>query len=199
VAFIFFFLGGLDRTLWSYSSIADYSQIVVLSILVVLTTFVLTFAVNRLYGIARSLPIFQVSLIVTMLISARSAARIWHGRQRHGNLECRVSTRPCETVLIVGVSAVSELFLHSVKEFASEQIRVAGILSDDPKLRGRTLQQKPILGPTEELLTILASLEVHGVAIDRIVVATTADRLSARALEILLEVEKSSDIVVQFL
>src|SRR5262249_15584811 len=80
VAAIVFFLGGLDRTLWRYSSIADYSQIIILSVLVVLTTFVLTFAVNRLHGIARSLPVFQVSLIITMLISARSAARTYFGR-----------------------------------------------------------------------------------------------------------------------
>jgi lipopolysaccharide/colanic/teichoic acid biosynthesis glycosyltransferase len=199
VASVVFFLGGLDRTLWRYSSIADYSQILFLSVLVVLTTFVLTFAVNRLYGIARSLPILQIALTVTMLISARSAARIWFGRQKYGNLKGQVSTRTCETVLVAGVSAVSELFLRSVNEFASEQVRVAGILAEDPMLRGRTLQQKPILGTTEELLTVLASLEVHGIAVDRIVVATTASRLSSRALEILLEMEKSSDIAVQFL
>ena len=35
--------------------------------------------------------------------------------------------------------------------------------------------------------------------VDKIVVATAADRLRPRALETLLEVEKSSDIVVQFL
>jgi len=199
VAFIFFFVGGLDRTLWRYSSIADYSQIVVLSILVVLTTFVLTFAVNRLHGIARSLPVLQVSLIIAILISTRSAARIWFGRQRYGNPEAQVDTRPCETVLVAGVSAVTELFLRSVKEFASEQVRVAGIVAEDPRLRGRTLHQKPILGTTDELLTVLASLEVHGVAINRIVVATATDRLSSRTLEILLEIEKSSDIAVQFL
>src|SRR6266699_6491181 len=81
VASVIFLVGGLDRTLWRYSSIADYSQIVVLSVFIVLTTFVLTFAVNRLQGIARSLPILQVFLIVIVLISARSAARIWFGKQ----------------------------------------------------------------------------------------------------------------------
>src|SRR5262245_37317088 len=81
VAFIVFLVGWLDRTLWRYSSIADYPKIVVLSGLTVLVTFVLTFAVNRLEGIARSLPILQGLLIVIVLISARSAARIWFGRQ----------------------------------------------------------------------------------------------------------------------
>jgi lipopolysaccharide/colanic/teichoic acid biosynthesis glycosyltransferase len=199
VASVVFFLGGLDRSLWRYSSISDYSKIVVLSVLVVLTTFVLTFAANRLHGIARSLPLLQLSLIVILLISIRSLARFWHGRHTHRKLEDQVSTRPCETVLIVGVSAISELFLRSIKEFASEQVRVAGILAEEPELRGRTVQQKPILGAIEELVTVLTSLEVHGVTIDRIVVATTAGRLSARALEALSEIENGSEIIVQFL
>ena len=45
----------------------------------------------------------------------------------------------------------------------------------------------------------MQSLEVHGVAVDRIVVATTADQLRPGSLETLLEIEKSSAIVVQFL
>jgi lipopolysaccharide/colanic/teichoic acid biosynthesis glycosyltransferase len=66
-------------------------------------------------------------------------------------------------------------------------------------MRGRTIQQTPILGTVEELQDILQSLEVHGLSVDRIVVATAVDRLQPRAAEALLEVEKSSNIVIQFL
>jgi lipopolysaccharide/colanic/teichoic acid biosynthesis glycosyltransferase len=66
-------------------------------------------------------------------------------------------------------------------------------------MRGRAIQQTPVLGTVEELQDILQSLEVHGVAVDRIVVATPAERMRPRSLEILFEVEKSSDIVVQYL
>jgi lipopolysaccharide/colanic/teichoic acid biosynthesis glycosyltransferase len=199
VASIVFLVGGLDRTPWRYSSVPDYVQIIVLTALVVLIASVFTFAVNRLEGIARSLPILQGLLIVSVLISARSAARIWFGRQIHRNGSGQVNGYPCETVLVAGVSAVSELFLRSVQEFASQRIQVVGLLAEEPMLRGRAIQQRPILGTIEELPDILGSLEVHGVAIDRIVVATMADRLSPRALETLLDVEKSSDISVQFL
>ena len=99
----------------------------------------------------------------------------------------------------MGVNTISELFLLSVQELASQQIQVAGILAEEPTMRGRAIRQKPILGTVDELQNILQSLEVHGVAVDRIVVATAADRLPPRALETLLEVEKSSNIVVHFL
>src|SRR6516164_524624 len=77
VSTIVFFVGGLDRSLWRYSSLTDYRQIIVLSILAVLATFVFTFAFNRLEGIARSLPVLRAVLVITMLISARVGGRRW--------------------------------------------------------------------------------------------------------------------------
>ncbi len=145
VASIVFLVGGLDRTLWRYSSVADYLQVIVLSTLVVLLTVVLTFVINRLEGVARSLPVLQAVLIVGVLISARGTARIWFARQIHRNGSGRVSAHPCETVLVAGVNAVSELFLRSVQEFAPQQVRVAGILAENPMLRGRAVQQRRIL------------------------------------------------------
>src|SRR5260370_389975 len=100
--------------------------------------------------------------------------------------------------LVAGVNTVSELFVRSVQEFASK-IRVAGLLADDPALRGCVIHKKPVLGTIEELWEILQSLEVHGVSVDRIVVAMPGERLRPHALKTLLDLEKSSGIVVHFL
>ena len=198
-AFIVFLFAGLDRTPWRYSTVADHLQVVVLTVLTILLALVLTFALNRLEPVARSLPVLQGGLIVTILVFARGAARFWHARRIHIQGNSRVNGQPHETVLVVGVNTVTELFLMSVKEFASQRVQVAGVLAEDSRMRGRTIQQKPVLGTVEELQDILQSLEVHGVAVDRIVVATAADRLRPRSREILFEVEESSDIVIQFL
>ena len=209
IPYICFFLGstsivflvcGLDRTPWRYSSVADHLQIIVLTVLAILLALVLTFAANRLEGVARTLPALQGGFIVVFLVSARGIARFWFARQSGTNEITNnvIAGHPHETILVAGVNTVSELFVRSVQEFASK-IRVAGLLADDPTLRGRVIYKKPILGTIEELWEILQSLEVHGVAVGRIVVATAADRLRPRALETLLEAEKSSDIVVQFL
>jgi lipopolysaccharide/colanic/teichoic acid biosynthesis glycosyltransferase len=194
-----FLLAGLDRTPWRFSSVADHLQVVVLTVLAILIALGLTFAMDRLEHVARSLPVVQGALSISILICARSAARFWYARQIHLNGINRGNGQPHDTVLVVGLNTVTELFLLSVKEFASERVQVAGILSEEPDMRGRTIQQKPVLGTVEELQDILQSLEVHGVIVDRIVVATAADRLQPRALATLLEIEKSWSIVVQFL
>jgi lipopolysaccharide/colanic/teichoic acid biosynthesis glycosyltransferase len=196
---VIFLVGGLDRTPWRYSSVADHLQVIVLTILALLLALVLTFALNRLQPVARSLPVLQGGLIVSILIAARSIARYWHTKQIHTNGNGPVKGQLHETVLVVGVNAVAELFLLSAKELAPQRIQVAGVLTEERSMRGRSIQQRPVLGTVEELQHILQSLEVHGVMVDRIVVATPAERLRPRSLEILLEVEKSSETAVQFL
>jgi lipopolysaccharide/colanic/teichoic acid biosynthesis glycosyltransferase len=167
--------------------------------LAILLALVLTFALNRLQPVARSLPVFQGVLIVSILIFARSAGRFWYTRQIHINGRDRVNGQPRETLLVAGVNTITEFFLLSVKEFASHQVDVAGVLAEEPSMRGRSIQQVPILGTIERLQDILRSLEVHGIAVDKVVVATAADRLRPGALEALLEAEKSSNIVIEFL
>jgi lipopolysaccharide/colanic/teichoic acid biosynthesis glycosyltransferase len=174
-------------------------QVIVLTVLTILLALVITFALNRLAPVARSLPVLQGGLIVSVLIGVRSAARFWHTRQIYIGENGGLNEQPHETALIVGVNTVTELFLVSVKEFAPQRLRVAGILAEESGMRGRAIQQMPVLGAVEELQEILQSLEVHGVAVDRIVVTTSADRLQPGSLDKLLEIEKSSDIVVQFL
>src|SRR5215204_403728 len=80
-ASVVFFVGGLDRTPWRYSSVADHFQIIILTVLAIVLALVLTFAFNRLEGVARSMPVLQGGLIVSALVFARGAARSWYARQ----------------------------------------------------------------------------------------------------------------------
>ena len=82
-AFVVFFVAGLDRTPWRYSSVADHLQVAVLTVLAIVLALVLTFTIYRLEGVARALPVIQGGLIASILVSARSAPRFWHRRQRH--------------------------------------------------------------------------------------------------------------------
>jgi lipopolysaccharide/colanic/teichoic acid biosynthesis glycosyltransferase len=198
-ACVVFLAGGLDRTPWRYSSVVDHFQAVLLTVLTILLALVLTFALNRLEPVARSLPVLQGGLIVTFLVSARGAARFRYARQTRTDGNGRSNGQPREIVLLVGVNPVTELFLLSAKEFACERVQVAGILAEQPSMRGRAIQQLPVLGTIEELQEVLNSLEIHGVTIDKIIVAVPTERLQAHALERLLEVEKSSNIIVKFL
>src|SRR6516165_5684563 len=133
-ACVIFLVGGLDRTPWRYSSVADHLQVIVLTVLTILLALVVTFGLNRLQPVARSLPVLQGGLIVSILIAARSAARFWHTKQIHSNGSGRINEKPHETVLVVGMNSIAELFLLSVTEFASQQIQVAGVVTEDQSM-----------------------------------------------------------------
>ena len=155
-ASVVFLVAGLDRAPWRYTAVGDYFQIVILTVLAILLALVLTFALNRLEPVARSLPVLQGALIVSSLVFARSATRFWHARRipTHGNGHGDEQLQ--ETILIVGLNTISELFLASVKEFAYPRIQVAGLLVEQSEMRGRAVRRTPILGTVEELAGRLA-------------------------------------------
>jgi lipopolysaccharide/colanic/teichoic acid biosynthesis glycosyltransferase len=191
-----FIAGRLDRGLWRHSSIVDYLHIVTLTTVAVLLSVGLAFAINRLDGIPRSLPILQIILIVGNLVSARVIVRLWF--EKRGISALAADIRSDQTILIVGINAISDLFLRSVREYAPHY-RVAGFLAVDSIDRGRTIQRNEVLGAVEDLHGVLESLHVHGIGVDSIVVTAPRRKLSQRAVDVLREVETSSDIVVEIL
>src|SRR5262249_7376054 len=191
-------LAGLNRTLWRFSSFNDIARVSVGVVATVLLAMALAFIFNRMENVARSLPILQGLLMLIALVSVRVAMRVRHAaRSRARNVPPRREARQ-EGVLIVGVDAVSELFLRSVEEYAGDRVKVFGILGRSERHRDRLLGSCPILGKPEELEKVLADLKVHGVQIDRIVITTKFDQLTQAAQAILLHLEKSSSIVLDF-
>jgi lipopolysaccharide/colanic/teichoic acid biosynthesis glycosyltransferase len=191
-------LAGLNRTLWRFSSFNDIARVSVVVVATVLLAMALSFIFNRMENVARSLPILQGLLMLIALVSVRVAMRVRHAARNGPRNDLLRRETPQEGVLIVGVNTVSELFLRSVEEYAGDRIKVFGILGRSERQRDRLLGSCPILGKPEELEKVLADLEVHGVQIDRIVITTTFDQLTQAAQAILLHVEKSSNIVLDF-
>src|SRR5262249_53768022 len=154
---------GLNRTLWRFSTFSDITRVSVGVVATVLLAMALAFAFNRMENVARSLPILQGLLMLIALVSVRVGMRLRHAtRNRSRSIPPRCETRQ-EGVLVVGVNAVTELFLRSVEEYAGYRVKVFGILGRSERQRDRLLGSCPILGKPEELEKVLADLEVHGV------------------------------------
>ena len=193
-----FLLTGVNRALWRFSSLPDYVRIAFAAVATVSLAMESGFMLNRLDGVARSLPILQGLLMAMALVAVRVAMRLRHAQRYRVPSPVRPVSDPQEILLIVGLNAVSELFLRSLEEVAGDRIKVAGLLGQRERHRGRLLRLHPILGLPEELAKVLGDLEVHGVTIDRIVVTTRLEQLSATAQQQLLDVERTSGIRLDF-
>lgn len=192
-----FLLFGLNRTFWRFSSLPDYVRIAFAVVVTVLSAVAIGFVVNRMENVARSLPILQGLLMLCLLVIVRVATRLRHDRRERSS-DGSKSSHAQDLVLIVGLNAVTELFLQSVDELSDDRIKVAGLLGRADRHRGRLMRLYPVLGKVEDVERVLAELEVHGQLIDRIVVTTRFDKLSPAAQTMLLQVERNSNIELDF-
>jgi lipopolysaccharide/colanic/teichoic acid biosynthesis glycosyltransferase len=188
----------LNQSIWRFSGMADYLSALGAAILIVATAVGLGFLVNRLEGVARSLPIIQAHLIVFGLVGVRVAARLRNnGRGRAAARPLQAAGAP-ENILVVGVNLITELYLRSLAEFSAGRVQVMGLLAAKERNTGRLVQRYRILGRPEQIAGILGDLEVHGAPIGRIVVTLPFEELSPEARAALHEAEENLRVRVEF-
>jgi len=189
---------GLTRTLWRYSSLGDYLLVGTAAALIVLFAVALGFGLNRLESVARALPIIQGLLMACGLVGVRVASRLRQVARRPAQGVAPSLSDPPQTVLVVGLNTVTELFLRSVEDLAGDRVKVAGLLGPTEEQRGLLMRRYAVLGVPEELEKVLNELEVHGVSVDRIVVTMAFGQLTQAAQDALLHIERTSSIRLDF-
>ena len=145
-------LFGLNRSIWRLSAMADYLKVVLATLVIVFAATGLSFIVNRLDGVARALPVLQAILMVCLLVGARVVIRQRHALRRRAPAflaPIMEDANRHETILIVGLNRVAELYLQALQEFAAEGTIVAGVLGQNDRHTGRLVQQQKILGTPE--------------------------------------------------
>ena len=194
---------GLYRSIWRFSSMHDYLRVTAVMMGVCLGSVIICFAYNRLEGVARSLPFLQGIVGVMALVGARVLHRLRHAARQQRKASEALLQMPAKAhelnVLLVGVTRLTEAYIQALAELGSGRINVAGIVGRADRHVGRLVGALPVLGVPEDIESVLNSLEVHGVSIDRIVVAAPFIDLSDEAKEALLRIERSRGVSLQFL
>lgn len=186
----------VNRSLWQFASMRDGLRIVAATLIVVVSAVTIGFIVNRLEDVPRGLPVIQGLLIVSFLVGARVLARVSHDR--------RVRSAPAphsdgvETVLVIGLNKLAELYLQCLAELDSGRIRIAGLLGEGGRI-GLSVHSHPVQGTPEQVASTLRRLELHGVVVDRILVAEPRDNLSVPAQDALSQIQETTTICIEYL
>lgn len=191
-------LSGVTRAVWRYSSPQNYRDVVTAVVAIVAGAAVLTFVVNRLEGVPRALPLLQALITVTLMIGARIASRLWHARRSPRDWQQDVIVPTADSVLLVGLNELAELYLHCITRYARDRVRVVGLL-DSQAPRGQSLLSHRVLGAPEDVADVVRTLEVHGIVITRIALAVALRELSTEAREALFALEATNAIPLEFL
>lgn len=193
----------VNRHIWRFSSFADYQRLVYAVTLTVVIAVGLTFAINRLDGISRSLPILQGLLAVSFMVGARVLFRVHHLRRDARKTAAVpltvVADQAMHSVLVIGLSRLTETYLQSLAELERGRVQVVGLLGRSDRHLGRRAASQKILGLPEDVGSVLAQLSVHGVVVDRIVVTMKISELSSEARAALLEIDDADSVEVQYI
>jgi lipopolysaccharide/colanic/teichoic acid biosynthesis glycosyltransferase len=187
---------GVNRSLWQFASMRDGLRIVAVTIVVVMSAVAIGFIVNRLEDVPRGLPVIQGLLIVSFLISGRVLTRL--SRDRRVRPVSAPHGDGAETVLVIGLNALAELYLRCLAELDTGRVRIAGLLGEGGRA-GFFVHSHPVLGTPEQVVSTLRRLELHGVFVDRILVAGPRDNLSVPAQDGLSQIQKTTTICIEYL
>ncbi|WP_210188403.1 sugar transferase [Methylobacterium sp. 174MFSha1.1] len=189
-------LSGLDLGFWRFASLVDIVKVIGVALVTTICTVAIVFAYNRLEGVARAIPVMQPVLITMILLGPRLVARA-HFIMRRRNprpVAAPVMRRPAESVLILGLNSMTEVFLRALLEAGEDQVSVAGIVCIRPRHVGRFLRQYRVLGTQDDLARLVADLAVHGVDIRRIVLTVPLSALTEHARTTLIRLEAEQGI-----
>ncbi len=196
VAGLVFPVLGISRSVWRFTSLRDGLRIVAATLIIVLGAVAIAFAVNRLDGVARAVPIIQGLLILSLLVGGRALTRLLHDRPVR-SAPAHHSDR-LETVLVIGLNKLAELYLHCLAELDPRHVRIAGLLGEGGRV-GLSVHSHPVLGTPEQVASTLRRLELHGVFVNRILVAVPRDDLSIPVRDALSQIEETTTIEIEYL
>jgi lipopolysaccharide/colanic/teichoic acid biosynthesis glycosyltransferase len=191
-----FLIFGTHRSVWRYVSLSEVLLVIKAVTLGLAIALILVFTINRLESVARSVPLIHWGLAIALLVAARLTIRFVRSDdsmpQTHGQLE-----QP-EYVLVVGLNRITELYLRCVSDLARKRISVAGILVENPAVHGRLIKSTEVLGSPVDLMEILGRCNVHGISVKKVVITTQLSQLSSEARDLLLKLERSGIVELDF-
>lgn len=150
----FLFLAfGLYRGLWRFASLPDLKRILqaVAAAALAVPVVLILFRVQAI--VPRAVLLLDALLLLLFLGGSRFLYRAW--RERDFSLAV-ATARPA---LVLGAGAAADHLLRELARTASE-LRVIGLLDDNPALPGWRLRDTPVLGPLQDLPRLVRELGI---------------------------------------
>ena len=190
-ALVIFFVFGLHRNKWRFTSVPDLTNIFRASTTLALSLLVLDYVLLTpgIYGqffFGKITILLYWFLQMFFLGGSRIAYRYFHyTRTLH-----RAKVADATPTLILGRAHDAEVLLRSIESGAVKNVWPAGILSPSPNDRGQSIRGIPVLGDISDLESVVGDLANQGTRVTRAVLAPSALSPEARPESILIRARK---------
>lgn len=187
-----FFLLGMYRGMWRYTSLNDLWRLLQASFLALLFYISAILYIHGYAGIPRS--VFLLDAILTFLLcgglrlsirvfsAATYSQRLWPSIFSKGN----ILRPPKKSVIIIGAGGAGEKMLREIIDNPNMEYFVEGFLDDDPTKWGRSLHGLKVFGGAEMLSQIIKRRKI-----DEVLIATPC--ATGAQMRRIIEICKSCD------
>jgi FlaA1/EpsC-like NDP-sugar epimerase len=190
-ALVVYFIFGLHRNKWRFTSVPDLTNIVRASSVLAVSLLALDYVLlsPNVYGqffFGKITILLYWFLQMFFLGGSRIAYRYFHyTRTLH-----RAKVADATPALILGRAADAEVLLRSIESGAVKKIWPVGILSPSPNDRGQSIRGIPVLGDIGDLESVAGDLASQGTRVTRAVLVPSALSAEARPESILVRARK---------
>ena len=182
---IVFWASGLYRSIWAFSSMRDLIDILRATSIAVACFLALCFVTTRLEGVPRTVPFMAWFILLAGLGGSRMAFRMLRERRLSALWERSGGGRV--NVLLIGAGDEADLFLRAVASNPHAPFRVVGIIGDNDKRVGRSINGVDVLGTIDQLPQIVEKLRASFQTPSRIILTRSVTRFNGTLVADLLE------------
>lgn len=179
-----------------FYSIRDAFELIKACVVIAALSALASFLLTRLQEAPRSIPILHFMLLAFGLLGARILLRLRDTQRQTSTFN---ATGKAEHVIIIEASRLAWFFTKMVEELAPGGYQIVAILDEQAKLKHRSLNGYPIIGAPTDLEKVIADYKMHGVHIDKVVVAVDPNELSPTAWSEVSRVCAASNIDLEVL
>jgi lipopolysaccharide/colanic/teichoic acid biosynthesis glycosyltransferase len=165
-AIIFAF--NLGKNVRGLISLNEVQSVVLAALCAVSVTALIVFSFTRLDYVPRTVPLIHVLVLASLMLTARAIATKRRRRRERRN---RVAPTETSHILLIGANQLAWSYLRMLNVLDMGRTDVVAILDENPKLFGRSILGYPVLAPPSELSRVVHEYAVHGVRIDRVLIA----------------------------
>ena len=186
-----YFIFGLQRNKWRFTSVPDLYNIFRASAVLAVSILALDYVLlsPAYYGtffFGKITILLYFFLQMFFLGGSRIAYRYFH----YARMLKRVKVADATPTLILGRAHDAEILLRSIESGALKKIWPVGVLSPSPNDRGQSIRGIPVLGDIDDLETVVADLTDRGNRVTRLVLTPSALSPEARPEVILVRARR---------
>jgi len=153
---ISFFIFGMYRGMWRYTSISDFMNIAKASSLGSLFALSILALLYGLTGFPRSVLFIDYALCTIFLGVSRASVRVYFSNisQTQNILSQNMLVKNRKKLIMIGGGSSSEKIIREIRDNRGMKFVVVGIVDDDGSKVGATIHGVPILGSIDELANL---------------------------------------------